>query len=157
MTSQPDRNGAATPDDIIAALNLQPHPEGGYFHETFRDAQTLAGSDRAVSTAIYFLLKAGQGSHWHTVDAIEMWHWYAGAPLDLGLAPPDGPARWQRLGNNILAGERPQAIVPRGHWQKARTTGEFTLVGCTVAPGFSFDGFVLAPPDWSPPGWSQQV
>lgn len=139
-------------DEIVRLLELQPHPEGGYFRETFRDSLSLDGTEtgRAASTAIYFLLKSGQGSHWHTVDAIEMWHWYAGAPLELGIAPPDGPADWTTLGTDLAAGERPQAIVPRGYWQRARSKGAFSLVGCTVAPGFEFEGFTLAPADWNP-------
>lgn len=145
-----------TADEVIAALRLEPHPEGGFFRETFRDTCEVDGNGRAASTAIYFLLRAGEASHWHTVDAIEIWHWYGGSSLDLGIAPPDEPAAWTRLGPNITAGERPQGIVPRGHWQMARSRasepGGYTLVGCTVAPGFTFDGFVMAPPGWSPPG-----
>lgn len=144
-----------TADEVIAALGLEPHPEGGYFRETFRDDLAFDGAGRAASTAIYFLLRGGETSHWHTVDAIEIWHWYAGAPLELGIAPPDGPAAQIRLGPDIAAGERPQGIVPRGHWQMARSlapdAGGYTLVGCTVAPGFTFEGFVLAPAEWSPP------
>jgi len=103
---------------------------------------------RATGTCIYFLLKAGQASHWHAVDAVEIWHYYAGAPLTLSLAPSlDGPAVDTRLGPDLGAGELPQAIVPTGHWQKAATTGDWTLVGCTVSPGFQFDGFVLAAPE----------
>jgi len=139
-----------TADEIIALLGLAPHPEGGHFVETFRDPATLAGSDRAISTAIYFLLREGPGSHWHTVDAIETWHWYAGAPVELGLAPPDSPPRTFVLGSDLRAGQRPQAVVPHNHWQKARSLGAWSLVGCTVAPGFVFDGFKLAPPGWSP-------
>lgn len=138
-----------TADEIIALLGLQPHPEGGYFRETFRDGEETSG--RAHSTAIYFLLKAGEASHWHSVDAVETWHWYAGAPLDLGIAAPDGPATRVRLGPDLVAGERPQAIVPKGYWQSARSLGAWTLVGCTVAPGFEFRGFVLAEPGFEPP------
>lgn len=144
-----------TADEMIAELGLQPHPEGGYFRETFRDDLPVDASGRAASTAIYFLLKTGEASHWHTVDAIEMWHWYAGAPLELGLAPPHGPATTHVLGPDIAHGQRPQGLVPRGHWQRARTLSTavdgYTLVGCTVAPGFSFEGFVLAPKGWNPP------
>ncbi|MEM1370770.1 MAG: cupin domain-containing protein [Pseudomonadota bacterium] len=154
-----------TAEEIIALLDLQPHPEGGFFRETFRDDLANAGSalsgeqansngqaDRAMSTAIYFLLTAEKGSHWHRVDAVEMWHWYAGAPLELGLAEPSQPERTVVLGADLAAGERPQAVVPRDVWPRARTLGEYSLVGCTVAPGFSFDGFELAPPNWTPPG-----
>lgn len=135
-------------DAVIQLLDLRPHPEGGFYRETFRDS-TLA-SGRAASTAIYFLLKAGQVSRWHRVDAVEVWHWYAGAPFALGIAPPDGPPQTVAIGSNLAAGERPQAIVPAGHWQQARSLGDWTLVGCTVAPGFMFEGFVLAAPGWEP-------
>jgi predicted cupin superfamily sugar epimerase len=133
---------------IIQALGLQPHPEGGHFAETFRDAAHHAG--RSHGTAIYFLLKRGERSHWHRVDATEIWHVYAGAPLRLGIAAPGGKAGWQLLGGDILAGQRPQGVVPAGHWQAAETTGDYTLVGCTVSPGFDFAGFELAPPGWEP-------
>lgn len=135
-------------DAIIALLDLKPHPEGGFYRETFRDAPLASG--RAASTAIYFLLNAGQVSRWHHVDAVETWHWYAGAPLALGIAPPDGPATTITIGSDLGAGERPQAIVPAGHWQQAQSLGAWTLVGCTVAPGFLFEGFVMAPHDWEP-------
>lgn len=133
---------------IIQALGLQPHPEGGYFAETFRDAVNHAG--RSHGTAIYFLLKRGERSHWHRVDATEIWHVYAGAPLRLGIAAPGEEAAWQLLGGDILSGQRPQGVVPAGHWQAAETTGDYTLVGCTVSPGFDFAGFELAPPGWQP-------
>lgn len=135
-------------DEIIRLLDLKPHPEGGYFRETFRDTATADG--RACSTAIYFLLKAGQTSHWHRVDAVEIWHWYAGAPLALGIAAPGSREVTQQLGPHLDRGERPQAIVPAGHWQRARSLGDWTLVGCTVAPGFTFDGFELAEPGFAP-------
>lgn len=132
-----------TVDDIIAQLDLAPHPEGGFYRQTW--AADNAG--RATGTCIYFLLKAGQASHWHAVDAVEIWHYYAGAPLVLSLAPSlDGPATDHRLGPDLNAGELPQAIVPEGHWQMAATTGAWTLVGCTVSPGFEFAGFTLAAP-----------
>ena len=138
-----------TSDDIIAALDLRPHPEGGWFVETFRDARA---DERAHSTAIYFLLKAGESSHWHRVlDAAEAWHYYAGAALELGMWPGEGDVNWHRLGSDLAAGERPQAVVPAGWWQAAVTTGEWTLVGCTVAPGFDFSAFELAEPGWEPP------
>lgn len=135
---------------IIAHLGLRPHPEGGWYVETFRDAATVGADGRAASTAIYFLLEAGQRSRWHRVDAAEIWHWYAGSPLALGIAPPQGGARVTRLGPDLLAGERPQAIVPPGHWQQAESLGAWTLVGCTVAPGFLFDFFEMAPPGFAP-------
>ncbi len=138
-----------TADEIIALLGLQPHPEGGYFRETFRDAPGADG--RAASTAIYFLLKRGERSHWHTVDAVEIWHWHAGAPLKLSLAATDaGPVTEIILGADLGQGERPQGVVPPHHWQAAETLGEWTLVGCTVAPGFDFAGFRLAAPGWRP-------
>jgi uncharacterized protein len=135
-------------DQIIAALGLAPHPEGGYFRETFRDPEPAGG--RAHSTAIYFLLKAGEVSRWHRVDAVEMWHWHAGAPMLLAIAPPEGAAQTLRLGPAVLDGERPQGMVPSGHWQQAWSLGSWTLVGCTVSPGFEFRGFELAPPGFEP-------
>lgn len=137
-----------TAQEIIGLLGLEPHPEGGYFRETYRDETEVGG--RSASTAIYFLLAEGQSSHWHTVDASEVWHWYAGAPLELGIAPPEGPETITRLGVDLAAGERPQAVVPPGYWQRAKTLGAWTLVGCTVAPGFRFEGFVLAPKSFTP-------
>lgn len=136
-------------ETIIALLDLQPHPEGGFYRETFRDEAGPEGRSR--STLIYFLLMGGKPSHWHRVDAIETWHFYAGAPLLLRIAATDaGPVQTIRLGNDLIAGERPQGVVPKDAWQAAETTGAWTLVGCTVAPGFEFKGFVLAPPGWSP-------
>lgn len=140
---------APSPAELIAALGLQPHPEGGHYVETFRDAGEHGG--RSHATAIYFLLRAGERSHWHRVDAAESWHWYAGAPLRLQLSPEAGVAPTEAvLSARILAGERPQHVVPAGWWQAAETLGHWTLVGCVVAPGFSFAGFELAPPGWSP-------
>ena len=142
-------SGAPTAEAIIARLELSPHPEGGFYRQTFEDS---AGPDgRARSTAIYYLLPAGARSHWHRVDAVEVWHYYAGAPLALHLAR-DGAAQTLVLGSDLAAGERPQAVVPEGWWQAAESRGDWTLVGCTVAPGFRFSGFELAPPDWSPTG-----
>jgi predicted cupin superfamily sugar epimerase len=132
-------------DEIIDVLGLQPHPEGGWFAETWRDA-TLP---RGAGTAIYFLLREGERSHWHRVDAAETWHHYAGAPLALSIAA-DAAVTTTVLGTDLGAGERPQATVPAGAWQAAETTGAFTLVGCTVAPAFRFEGFELAPPGWEP-------
>jgi predicted cupin superfamily sugar epimerase len=135
--------------DIIRMLELRPHPEGGHFGETFRDA--VKGGARAASTAIYFLLARGERSHWHRVDAAEVWHYYAGAPLVLEIADTDdGPIRRARLGADLAAGERPQAVVPPHAWQAAESLGDWTLVGCTVAPGFEFSGFEMAPPGWAP-------
>jgi len=142
-------SGAPTAEAIIARLELVPHPEGGFYRQTFEDA---AGPDgRARSTAIYYLLPAGARSHWHRVDAVEVWHYYAGAPLALRLSL-DGAAPAFVLGPDLAAGQLPQAVVPEGWWQTAESLGDWTLVGCTVAPGFRFSGFELAPPDWSPQG-----
>lgn len=128
--------------EIIRLLKLKPHPEGGWFAETFRDP---AGTKtRAHSTAIYFLLKKGEASAWHRVDAAEVWHWYAGAPLELKIAKTIAKSKAHRLGNDLKKGERPQIVVPARHWQRARSLGDFTLVGCTVAPGFLFETFELA-------------
>ncbi len=135
---------SATAEDIIRALHLAPHPEGGYYRETFRDPRGDA-KGRAVSTAIYYLLPAGQSSAWHRVDAAEIWHFYAGAPLELSICEAGGAPQRLRLGPDIVAGERPQFVVPAGVWQAARSLGAYTLVGCTVAPGFEFSGFELAP------------
>ena len=133
---------------MIRLLDLKPHPEGGHYRETFRDARTVGGG-RAASTAIYFLLQRGERSHWHRIDAVEIWHWYAGAPLELLVNDRAGTTA-VRLGPDLAAGERPQAIVPAHAWQAAEGTGDWTLVGCTVAPGFEFSGFELAPQGWAP-------
>jgi hypothetical protein len=136
-----------TAEEIIASLGLEPHPEGGWYVQTFEDA---AGPDgRARSTAIYFLLRADEVSHWHRVDAVETWHWHAGAPLVLEIARP-GERQLVELGTDITHGQRPQAIVPAHAWQSARSLGDWTLVSCMVAPGFRFEGFDLAPPGWAP-------
>ena len=137
-----------TANEIIALLALEPHPEGGHYRETFRDARECRG--RACSTAIYFLLKKGEASRWHRIDAAEIWHWYAGAPLELVVAAEGQGARRHMLGANLRSGQRPQAIVPAHQWQRALSTGEWTLAGCTVAPGFTFDAFELAPLDFDP-------
>jgi uncharacterized protein len=138
-----------TAEEVVELLGLQPHPEGGFYQETFR-APAPDGA-RAASTAIYYLLRAGDVSAWHrVVDADEVWHHYAGAPLELILSP-DGRERTSlRLGSDLSAGERPQAVVPAGVWQAARPLGGWVLVGCTVAPGFGFSSFEMAPAGWSP-------
>jgi uncharacterized protein len=133
---------------IITLLALEPHPEGGYYRQTFEDKHQIAGG-RAASTLIYFLLKAGQISAWHRVDAAEVWHYYGGAPLHLSIAHDENRTD-HVLGIDLIAGQRPQAVVPAQAWQSARSSGEWTLVGCTVAPGFQFEHFELAEPDWSP-------
>ena len=139
-----------TADEVVRLLKLEPHPEGGWYRETFRDEAGPAG--RARSTAIYYLLAEGGRSHWHRVtDAVEVWHFYAGAPLDLDIAPLEGGrARRIVLGPDLGLGELPQAVVPAGWWQSAVCLGDWTLVGCTVTPGFDFEHFVMAPDDWEP-------
>jgi predicted cupin superfamily sugar epimerase len=127
---------------IIEALGLARHPEGGWYRETFRDA---------ASTAIFYLLEQGEVSAWHRVaNAVEVWHHYAGGPLKLSLAPPEGAAQDQVLGPDVLAGQSPQVIVPLGWWQAAEPLGAWTLVGCTVAPAFEFSAFEMAPAGWTP-------
>jgi predicted cupin superfamily sugar epimerase len=134
--------------EIIARLGLKPHPEGGHYRETFRDAGVDANG-RSRSTAIYFLLARHERSHWHRIDAVEVWHYYAGSALVLEIADGDG-RRSIRLGADIFAGEVPQAVVPVQAWQAAESSGNWTLVGCTVAPGFDFATFELAPKGWTP-------
>jgi len=135
--------------DVIARLELKPHPEGGHYRETFRDARTDARG-RACSTAIYFLLARGERSHWHRIDAVEIWHYYSGDALTLRIANDGCAPHTITLGPDIAAGERPQAIVPAGAWQSAESTGNWSLVGCTVAPAFEFAKFELAARDWAP-------
>lgn len=133
-----------TAKQIIDLLDLKPHPEGGYFAETFRD-------ESDASTAIYYLLEAGDCSKWHRVHgSAEVWHHYAGGPLALTLSPNGHDAEAHRLGKALLAGEKPQVVVPSGWWQTAESLGHWTLVGCTVAPGFSFENFETADDDWRP-------
>jgi len=135
--------------EIIRLLDLQPHPEGGHYRETFRD-EAVDGAGRAHGTAIYYLLEAGEVSEWHRVDAAEIWHYYAGAPMVISISPNGHDAAAHHLGPALQAGQRPQILVPAGHWQCATSLGAFTLVGCTVAPGFTFQGFEMAPKDWRP-------
>lgn len=140
-------NKPLTADEIIKELNLKPHPEGGWFRETFRDKK--GHGDRAHSSAILYLLKAGEVARWHRVDATEMFHWYGGAPLLLEIK--NGETRHDyRLGPDWLKGEHPHAMVPGHAWQRAHSLGAWTLVGCTVAPGFEFSGFEMAPEGWEP-------
>jgi predicted cupin superfamily sugar epimerase len=134
--------------EIVERLGLQPHPEGGWFAETFRDEDETGG--RATSTAIYYLLAAGQHSHWHRVDAAEVWHFYAGDPLELKISEDGDGAKTLTLGADMAAGQQPQSVVAKGAWQSAQSLGAWTLVGCTVAPGFEFSGFEMAPPGWAP-------
>jgi predicted cupin superfamily sugar epimerase len=139
-----------TAAEIVRRLGLAPHPEGGHFRETFRDPRATEGG-RAASTAIYFLLARGERSHWHRVDAAEVWHFYAGAPLLLQTAASEVAAVTHvTLGPDLAAGEHPQAVVPAGAWQAAESLGDWTLAGCTVAPGFVFEKFELAPAGWRP-------
>jgi predicted cupin superfamily sugar epimerase len=137
-------------DEIITQLGLQPHPEGGHFSETWRHESGTA--ERGAGTSIYYLLRHGESDPWHRLDAAEVWHYYAGDPLRLAIAPPSGDEleAAQVLGPDIGAGQRPQIVVPASHWQSARTLGEWTLVGCTVSPAFSWEGFELAKPGWEP-------
>ncbi|NOD78065.1 MULTISPECIES: cupin domain-containing protein [unclassified Ruegeria] len=136
-----------TAQDIIDHLNLQRHPEGGWYAETWR----ASNAGRPTGTCIYFLLQAGESSHWHRVDATEIWLYHAGAPLFLSLSATDaGPAVDHLLTPDLLKGA-PQLIVPEGHWQAARSTGDYTLVSCTVSPGFDFEGFELAAPGFDIP------
>ncbi|WP_172295771.1 cupin domain-containing protein [Pseudoruegeria sp. HB172150] len=136
--------------EIIDRLNLSPHPEGGWFRQTWI-AEAEDGA-RPAGTCIYFLLQSGERSHWHRVDATEIWHYYAGSPLNLHIAATEaGPAKTWKLGPNLASAEAPQRIVPLGHWQAAETTGAWTLVGCTVSPAFRFEGFELADPGFDIP------
>ncbi|HWA69223.1 MAG TPA: cupin domain-containing protein [Rhizomicrobium sp.] len=133
----------AEADRLIRLLDLRPHPEGGWFRETFRDAPH--DESRAASTAIYFLLMAGQASRWHRVDAAEVWHFYRGAPLELKIGK-----QTHILGPDIDEAQAPQLVVPPFAWQAAKSMGDYTLVGCTVAPGFEFAKFEMAPDGFSP-------
>lgn len=146
--------GMSEAGKIIEALGLEPHPEGGWFRETWR--ADAAEGERAMATAIHFLLEAHQSSHWHKVDAVETWLWHAGDPLQLSLAKSDeGPVTHVRLGPDVLAGDAPQHVIPPHEWQAAKPLpGEhgYTLVSCIVSPAFEFAGFTLAPPGWQPGG-----
>ena len=136
-------------DELIAAIGLRPHPEGGHYVETWRGDGGCDG--RAVATAIYFLLRAGERSHWHRVDADEVWLFHSGAPLRLEIAHDDGGrVDTHLLGTDLVEGHMPQVVVPADRWQAAESTGEYSLVSCVVAPGFVFEGFELAPADWRP-------
>ncbi|MFZ7089668.1 cupin domain-containing protein [Primorskyibacter sp. 2E233] len=136
-------------DKIIDLLGLKPHPEGGHYRQTWIED---SNDKRASGTCIYFLLKGDERSHWHRVDAAEIWHYYTGAPLTLSLAETEaGPRRDLVLGPDLMSGARPQLIVPAHHWQAAQSRGDWTLVGCTVSPGFQFEGFELAAPGFDIP------
>lgn len=137
-----------TADEIIRRLDLQPHPEGGWYRQTWQ----AEDGPRPSGTCIFFLLRKGERSHWHKVDATEIWHHYAGASLELRLAETElGPARLHLLGPDLAAGETPQVVVPPHYWQSAKSIGDWTLVGCTVSPGFQFEGFELAAPGFDIP------
>jgi predicted cupin superfamily sugar epimerase len=137
-----------TAQEIIAALGMIPHPEGGHFVETWREVPE--GGGRGAGTAIYYLLQSGERSHWHRVDAAEIWHWYAGAPMQLSLSVDGVAVETRMLGNDLASGARPQILVPAGVWQSAASSGAWTLVGCTVSPAFEFAGFEMARPGWKP-------
>lgn len=137
---------SVTSDEIIRELHMQPHPEGGHYVQIHEDLQGVDG--RPVCTSIYFLLRASEVSHWHRIDATEVWAHHAGDALELSIWE-GGEVRRLRLGPDLLNGERPQGIVPAHAWQSARPLGEWTLVGCVVAPGFRFSGFELAPEGWA--------
>ncbi|CAA7617609.1 cupin domain-containing protein [Magnetospirillum sp. UT-4] len=139
---------SADPDAIIARLGLKPHPEGGHYAETYRESGT--GGGRGACTVIHFLLKRGERSHWHKVDAVEIWAWHAGGPVLLSLADAGRPIRSIVLGDDVLDGQAPHAVVPPLAWQAAEPLGEWALVSCVVAPAFDFGGFTLAPPGWEP-------
>ena len=138
-----------TAQEIIDRLELMPHPEGGHYRETW----VADGTGRPAGTCIYFLLQGGENNHWHRVDATEIWHFYSGAPLILSLSKTDaGPAHDHILGADLTAGQSLQIIIPPHHWQRARCTGDYTLAGCTVSPGFQFENFTLAAPGFDIPG-----
>ncbi len=136
-----------TAQDIVALLGLEPHPEGGFYKQMFADT---ASGGRPYSTAIYYLIEGGEQGRWHRVDSAEVWHWYAGAPLRLSISVDGVATSEQVLGPDLVAGERPQVVIQRGDWQAAESLGDFTLVGCTVAPGFEFSYFEMAREGWKP-------
>ena len=137
-----------TATEVIALLELERHPEAGWYRQTFADAATEG--ERHHSTAIYYLLEGGDLSAWHRVDAAEVWHWHAGSPLRLRLSHEGKVIDEHILGPDLKGAQRPQVVVPRHCWQTAKSLGEWTLVGCTVAPGFEFSGFEMAEHDWEP-------
>ncbi|GHB28799.1 cupin [Pseudovibrio japonicus] len=139
-----------TAADIIRELDMEPHAEGGNYYRTFRDTEGPEG--RGNSSSIYYLLQKGEMSRWHKLDTPELWHFYAGAPLTLSISEGDVAPTDIILGADIMNGQRPQGLVPKGHWMSARSQGAWTLVGCTVAPGFTFDTWTLAEEGWVPGG-----
>lgn len=136
-----------TAQAIIAKLDLRPHPEGGWYRETWR-APAFEG-ERGAGTGILYLLAAGERSHWHRVDAAEMWIFQAGSPLLLHTSWGEGRTT-ARLGADILAGDAPQHVVAPHQWQAAEPAGPWALVACVVIPAFDFAGFEMAPPGWAP-------
>lgn len=134
--------------DVIALLGLEPHIEGGFYRQTFADQHDATG--RPISTLIYYMLTDNQAGAWHKVDSAEVWHWYAGAPMELSISRDGKTVTTHRLGIDLASGQRPQAVVPPWAWQRARVEGEWALVGCTVAPGFQFSKFEQAEPGWEP-------
>lgn len=154
MTAGLDLRNAALPSAaVIDALGLLAHPEGGHYRETWRDPADQAedaGGPRGFSTAILFLLASGEASHWHRVDADEIWLWQAGAPLQLSISCDGHAVAAFRLGPEVAAGQSPSQVVPRRQWQSAISLGSWSLVSCVVAPAFRFSGFELAAPDWQP-------
>jgi predicted cupin superfamily sugar epimerase len=141
------RERSLAADQVRLALGLVPHPEGGHYRELWRDHPPSGG--RGAGTSILFLLAAGERSHWHRVDAAEIWLWQAGAPLQLSIAAGDDVGE-HMLGPDLAAGEVLQSVVPVRAWQAARSLGAWSLVSCVVAPAFEFSGFELAAPGWSP-------
>jgi len=141
-----------TAENLIAALGLAPHPEGGWYRETWR--ADAAPGERAAASAVLYVIQPGQKSHWNMVDADEIWLWHSGDPIDLLIAAEEaGPVRTVRLGGDVAAGEQVQAIIPNGQWQAAEPVAGaagYTLISCIVAPAFEFGGFELAPPGWAP-------
>jgi len=139
----------ATADEVIRILELQPHPEGGHYRQIY--AHVAADGSRGCMSSTYFLLCAGERSHWHQLDAPEVWSYHAGAPISVSIWTDGHPIETYRLGSNLAVGERPQVIIPAGAWQTGQSLGDWSLFGCIVAPAFQFAGFELAPPGWSPP------
>ena len=141
-----------TAEELIEALELAPHPEGGWYRETWR--APAPDGERSAASAVLYVIQPGERSHWNRVDAHEMWLWHAGDAVDISLAESDsGPTRKVRLGGRVTDGEQPQLIIPAGQWQAAEpTSGEagYALISCIVAPAFEFSGFELAEPGWAP-------
>jgi len=140
------------PEDIAKKLNLEPHPEGGYYRRIYtHDTKQHIGNDRALASSIYYLLKGGQQTRWHKTDGDELWLWHAGSPISLSMSNNDkGPVTTLMLGANIFGNEHPQLLVKADHWQAAKVDGPWALVSCVVSPEFTFDGYVMADEGWSP-------